>query len=1180
MEWLVIAGLGVVVWLQWRRIDELTRRLEKLEGDRADTPAAATTPRAPAPAPQATDEREPLLLNTPLPPDDREPLLLDTPLPPASNDDEPLVDFDAPLPPIPAAAYPRPRARAALASTFETWLSENGFAWLGGGLLALGGALLVAFVSQQDFFTPPVRLWSAAALGLALIGAGAWVRGRPQSHRLVAALLTGAGAATLYAAAWAAHGLYDLISWSTAAALLALVAAALLGLAFLHGEALGALAIAAALLAPVLASLGAWPPAAIALYATIVAASGFAIAALRRWAWVAGVTLAGLYAWFAGAIADDEIGRALLFVSVASLGAGAIGIREARPDEREGAYNWSSVRASLPTIAICFSSVLLLWPWLALAPAINVSIAGTALIGVFHVVLAALAVRARIAQPPAFLVAASMLALGAAAYMQSRFMFAPLGADFHIWLWAAAPAIVLAALGARPDRHGRALVSGAGAISAAVLLVLAAVTQGGALAWAPLFVGALAFGFAAVRVGADARDPAVDASVDFWAGAGAALVLIGLELALGPWWLPAAEAAAALLFAALHAWRGWRAARGAALIAAAIAIAHAVSPEVTGLAMADASRLTQTLVTFAAAAALFFAAARIIAARARASAEALTSAAIITIVTAAFVGLRWLAAGDTYVPIDAFTEVSLRGLMLMVAGYLALPRRGQDAGFIGRWRGHALMAAGVIYALPASGYALNPWWGLSPAIIAGPPLLNAQALAFAAPAALGLLAARRFYAEQKHFARPHAIGGALFAALWIVLEIRRAFHGAESARAPIGLLEGDCYGLAALVGALVIALVARQRAAKTADGPFTQDLLGAAGKVAAAAAIVGVLFLVILRHPWWGAHDASVTNSLDTGLATLAQALGAGLALALGRALSRAMGVDPVRFIAASTAALLAWSFGHAAIRWFYHHGAMDGGAALVGLEGLAHALWPLAFVLAGSALTERAPGRDTFRAYLHDLEAIWAAAVWPALAFAALGLWLLYTPWWGIAPARAGSAFAALAGLAAFIAAAWMSLAARNVPHLRWPAIFAPAALTACVFHLFVAATLVVRQLYRGADMGPAPAEANLETWTYSAVWAVFGAGVVGMHFMRRNSVLFWCGVAVLTATTAKVFLFDMARLDGLVRAGSFLALGAIVVLLALAARRAARPESGVTADGPPSPRRDKRHGRRYTRD
>jgi uncharacterized membrane protein len=45
--------------------------------------------------------------------------------------------------------------------------------------------------------------------------------------------------------------------------------------------------------------------------------------------------------------------------------------------------------------------------------------------------------------------------------------------------------------------------------------------------------------------------------------------------------------------------------------------------------------------------------------------------------------------------------------------------------------------------------------------------------------------------------------------------------------------------------------------------------------------------------------------------------------------------------------------------------------------------------------------------------------------------------------------------------------------------------------------------------------------------------------------------GLTILLVTTAKVFLFDMATLEGVVRAASFLALGAVLLFGAFTARR-----------------------------
>ncbi|MBK9672932.1 MAG: hypothetical protein IPO70_11940, partial [Bacteroidetes bacterium] len=158
--------------------------------------------------------------------------------------------------------------------------------------------------------------------------------------------------------------------------------------------------------------------------------------------------------------------------------------------------------------------------------------------------------------------------------------------------------------------------------------------------------------------------------------------------------------------------------------------------------------------------------------------------------------------------------------------------------------------------------------------------------------------------------------------------------------------------------------------------------------------------MLLAQHPIWGLHDSTASNAFSTMLAVLAQPVAMILALALGRALSLSRDAEPARFAAASVSGAVRLGFG-CAIRWLHHRGYMDDGIAPYALEGLAHALWPLIFVIAAAQLTRLAPGRDTTRAYLYDLQAIWAAAIWPAMGFTALGLWLLYNPWWGAWPAQ-----------------------------------------------------------------------------------------------------------------------------------------------------------------------------------
>ena len=852
MEWLFILPLVAWTWLQSRRIEALARKLADLERGlaAAQTQAAA---------------REPLLLTNPVAPDD-DVLLLDTPLPEASNDTAPAPTF----PGQPTATLKDKES----GRRFEKWLAENGFAWLGGAAVALGVIFLVAFATQQGWFTPHVRLTCALILGFILIAAGEWTRRlgarRPPGHPLVGAMLAGAGMASLYAVIWAAHGLYHYIDWDMATALLLLCAVLLAGLSMVHGQALGALAIAAALLAPPLTSLGGWPATALTLYICAASAAGFGLAVLRRWAWVAVATMGGLYVWFAAAIAADEVWRALAFLSFASIGAGMLVLRAPLTEAHATPLSWSRTRALAPSIAISVSSVLLLWAWLAIAPAPSHHIVGPALIGAFHVALAASALRARLAAPATLAIAIGALALGFVAYLRNRFYFAPLGEEFFPAVLLAAFVIAASALTARPHRSARTLIAAAGALGAALLAALAASTAmdwHGIAAWAPLFAGAgLLFG-AAWRSAREGQGESADRAVDFWAGASAALLLLGVESAFAEAARAGADAGAALVLAAGFAWRGWRALRWAALSAAALCLAHAFSPALLGAALSGTLSLWRALLTLGPTAVLLFGAAHFAAQRAApsATAEALHAAAMISLLTAGFLALRWIAdGGGGGAPLDAFTESALHALGLLAAGHIVMPRQEQSLSHIGQWRGHVLMWTGLLIALLSPALALNPWWGEAPATITGPPLLNAQALAFAAPAAIAVATAARLSTRQPVLAHCYVVVGTVLGAAWLPLEISHVFHGANMSEPGFVGLEGFAHAL----WALGLVLAASAFGARK-ESPCREVLLRACGLAAWPALAAASLGLWLAFNPWWGIAPAHVGSPL-AGLGGLA----------------------------------------------------------------------------------------------------------------------------------------------------------------------------------------------------------------------------------------------------------------------------------------------------------------------
>jgi uncharacterized membrane protein len=1017
-----------------------------------------------------------------------------------------------------------------------------------------------------------------------LIGASEWARrvsiAKPPGHPLVAAMLAGAGVVALYATSWAAHGLYGYADATTALLLLALCAAILVGLSFLHGQALGILAIIMALLAPALATGVAWPPPALTFFICAMGATGFGLSYLRRWPWVAAWTLVGLYFWFWAAISGDDMRRALALLSTASFGGTLLALRAPLTSEARARFRWHELRSYAPSVAIAVSSVSLLWVWLAVVPLPSGRIAGPALIAAFHVALASFAARARLAHYWALVVSIAAAVLGFIVYLQSRIHFGPLGSDVYPTILAVSFVTVLCTLTARPHRLGRAPVAVAGAVGAALLTALAAASRTdwhGLAAWAALFIGAALLFAAAWRTEEDAQDARTDLAVDFWAGAGVALMLLGIESAVPAAARTAAHAGLALLLAVGYSWRGWRVLRPASLTAAAISVGHTMAPALAGAALSGTIPIWGALVVIGAAAALLFAAGYFLAEEEERSpwSEALTSAAVIALVVAAFLLLRWIAAGGAGAGRDDLSEAALRAIALMAAGHVLLPRAGQTLGVISRWRGHVFMSAGYLFAILAGGLALNPWWGGAHPVV-GPPLLDTLTLALAAPAALAFAASRRLYGRDRIMARLYAGAGTLMAFLWAAMQIRRAFHGADMHAAPVGLLEGQCYGLLWLGAALMIAAFARWRAAQQTDGPLAIDL-GRIMRVAAwVGVVVGGILLLLTRHPIWGLHDVQATNGLETGLSTLTQGLALVLALFLGRMLSVAPVLIPARFAAASLAALLAWSFGHAAIRWLAQGGAMDEALPTTGLEGFGHALWPLALVLGGAELTSRAPGSDTVRAYLNDLQAIWATAVWPALLYAAFGLWLYFNPWWGAEVAAIPKGVTIIIVAVAFAAAALLSLSAMRVAHARWEERLEQTAVIAAIGHVLVGATILVRWLFQGDAIDAAPA-LDTEMWSYSATWASLGAIVFGLGMQRNEALLRWSGLAVLLGTTVFVFYLTLTRLTGIAQFGSMLGLAVVLMGVAWLARTyRPKAEPGDLLTITPSARRERRRGRR----
>lgn len=862
-----------------------------------------------------------------------------------------------------------------------------------------------------------------------------------------------------------------------------------------HGvEAIIGAGLFAALAAP--AILGAGPSRALMLFSCAAAIAAFGICLWRRFPSALLATFAGLLWAFAAAVINDAPLHALALLGVAALGAAAAGVY---PREKQHS-TWNTVASRAPGISVAACAALSILPWLSASQAPIGATAFPALFGIMLIALAAALVRSRLASAPALAAAVLSLLVGVLAYLRARYPL-PVGGDFYALALVSSVAVMAATSLARPHHKSRALIAGFGAVGAALLVLMAATTRAewhGAAAWGALFAGGGALALGAWAMSRQVVDPTADRSVDVWVLAGAALLALGLESALAEAARPLGHSVLAVAFAHTATRIGWRglrlAAIGAALIALLSALAHAgaTSPALLGAAIG---------------AALVWVGSRRLKA-CPSHAEWLVGAAGALALVVLFSALGWIA--DT-AGLDAFTHNSLRALLLLGIGFAVIKRGASGEGPAARWSGEALIVAGLVLALPGSGLVLNPWWGAEPTPMHGAPLLNPLLLGFAAPAALAFAAAAPLKRRTRWAEDMCRAASAVLALLWVTLEIRRAFHGeALNDAAAMTPVEAALYALLALVGAWGLTQLARSKRA----------LQRMAQLATWAALALSATLLIAVAHPWWG----SEARGLSYAAALLLHA--AAVALTYFMAVERAQTPDALYSAALFCTLAFSWSAGHGAI-----HGLL--GSAIPGAELLVQATWPLALALCLWALRQRLPFPET--------GTVATILAWTGLAVAAVGLLIIFNPWWGQRSASLENPAAAAIGLSTYVLTAWLCAAAsdmRQAPTAYW---LQRAGMALGGAHMLTFAILVVRRLHH-QDMATR-AFVDAEAWGYAAALGAFSA-VAFWFGVHRNSALLRLGaLAALACAIFYFFFLAFTRLQGLVLASAVLA---VVALLA----------------------------------
>lgn len=162
-----------------------------------------------------------------------------------------------------------------------------------------------------------------------------------------------------------------------------------------------------------------------------------------------------------------------------------------------------------------------------------------------------------------------------------------------------------------------------------------------------------------------------------------------------------------------------------------------------------------------------------------------------------------------------------------------------------------------------------------------------------------------------------------------------------------------------------------------------------------------------------------------------------------------------------------------------------------------------------------------------------------------AVGLGLVTNPYFSDDPIRGDGLINSLwlGYLIPALAAAFLARQARGV----WPEIAVVSAGALALALLFAFVTLSVRHAYHGEHIGVLHATSDAEFWSYSAAWLVLGIVLLGYGLWRDVGEARLASAALVVLTVLKVFLWDMAGLEGALRAFSFIGLGLVLLGIGL---------------------------------
>jgi len=357
----------------------------------------------------------------------------------------------------------------------------------------------------------------------------------------------------------------------------------------------------------------------------------------------------------------------------------------------------------------------------------------------------------------------------------------------------------------------------------------------------------------------------------------------------------------------------------------------------------------------------------------------------------------------------------------------------------------------------------------------------------------------------------------LFSAFLVFFEIRHATNGGDPFARGSGLIEQGLMAVSSFGFALVLTRLDAARA-----NPVFRWASLAAGALGGGVAAISLLLRWNPFIDGVPVEGGTLVNALLLSYA-LPAALAATLALAARR-------VRPQWYWggAGIVAAALAAAYLFLQLRVFFHGALIDVDVGFTLSELGIDAAAPLA--LAAALEATRAPVDRAGRL----MTALFALSA----LIGVVGLALFENPLLTDKPIAGGLAVNALIVAYALPGGltAWLGRRLDAAP-LRF----------AAILWFFAYVSLETRRCFHGAAIGEGGGVSDSEVYAYSAVWLALGLALLAYGVVRGAREARYASAFFIVATTLKVFIYDLAGLEGALRAFSFIGLGLALIAIGL---------------------------------